>query len=127
VISYCTVNGVPVKQLIDPAKLQAIVTRTAGGGGEIVKLMGTSAYYAPASAAVSMAESYLLDQKRLLPAAAFLTGQYGLSDMYIGVPVVIGKGGVEKIIEVELSADEKAMLSKSAAAVRELLDASAKL
>ncbi len=127
VISYCTINGVPVSQLIDEKTLQGIVARTAGGGGEIVKLMGTSAYYAPASAAMAMAESFLLDQKRLLPCAAYLTGQYGLSDMYIGVPVILGKDGVEKIIEVKLSPAEKAMLDKSAGAVRELLDASAKL
>ena len=127
VTSYCTVNGVPIKQLISAERLQSIVTRTAGGGGEIVKLMGTSAYYAPASAAVAMAESFLLDQKRLLPAAAFCDGEYGIKDLYIGVPVVIGKGGIEKVIEVELTEDEKAMLTKSVAAVRELVDAGVKL
>jgi malate dehydrogenase len=127
VVGYCTVNGIPVRQLLDEKTLQAIVARTAGGGGEIVKLMGTSAYYAPASAAITMTESYLLDQKRLLPAAAYLNGEYGLVDLYIGVPVVIGKGGVEKVVEVQLTAEERAMLDKSAGAVRELLDASQRL
>ena len=127
VISYCTINGIPVTQLITPEKLAAIVDRTRGGGGEIVKLMGTSAYYAPASSAITMAESYLKDQKRLVPAAAHLNGEYGYKDLYIGVPVVIGAGGVEKILTITLTADEKAMLEKSAAAVRELIDASKKL
>ena len=125
--SYCTVNGIPIKQLISKEKLDAIVTRTAGGGGEIVKLMGTSAYYAPASAAVAMARAFLRDEKRLLPAAAYCEGEYGYKDLYIGVPVVIGKGGVERIVNIELTAEEKASLDKSAAAVRELVDASKKL
>jgi len=127
VVSYCTVDGIPVRQLIAGDKLQAIVDRTRNGGGEIVKLMGTSAFYAPASAAISMATSYLKDQKRLLPAAAYLQGEYGYKDLYMGVPVVIGAGGVERVVSIELSADEKAMLDKSAAAVRELIEASAKL
>src|SRR5262245_9434920 len=125
--SYCTVNGVPLKSLIAKDKLDAIVARTAGGGGEIVKLMGTSAYYAPASAAIAMAEAYLKDQKRLLPAAALCQGEYGYRDLYIGVPVVIGAGGVEKIVEIELTEGEKAALDRSAAAVRELIEAGAKL
>jgi malate dehydrogenase len=127
VISYCTVNGVPVRQLIAADKLQAIVDRTRNGGGEIVKLMGTSAYYAPASAAIQMAEAHLRDEKRLLPAAAYLEGEYGYRDLYMGVPVVIGAGGIEKVIAIELDAGEKAMLDKSAAAVRELIEASKKL
>jgi malate dehydrogenase len=126
-ISYCTVNGVPVRQLIAADKLQAIVDRTRNGGGEIVKLMGTSAYYAPASAAIQMAEAHLRDTKRLLPAAAFLEGEYGYRDLYMGVPVVIGAGGVERVVTIELDAAEKAMLDKSAAAVRELIEASKKL
>jgi len=125
--SYCTVDGVPVKQLMSKEKLDAIVARTAGGGGEIVKLMGTSAYYAPASAAIQMARAYLYDEKRLLPAAAYCDGDYGYKDMYIGVPVIIGGAGVEKIVKIELSAEEKANLDKSAGAVRELLEASKKL
>jgi malate dehydrogenase len=127
VLSYCTINGVPVKQLIAADKLSAIADRTRNGGGEIVKLMGTSAFYAPASAAILMAEAYLRDEKRLLPAAAFLDGEYGYKDLYMGVPVVIGGKGIEKIVNIELSADEKAMLDKSAAAVRELIEASKKL
>jgi malate dehydrogenase len=127
VTSYCTVNGVPIKQLIPQEKLDAIVNRTAGGGGEIVKLMGTSAYYAPASAAIAMAKAYLQDEKRLLPCAAFCEGEYGYKDLYIGVPVIVGAAGVEKIVEIELNAEEKANLDKSAAAVRELVEASKKL
>jgi len=127
VTSYCTIDGVPIAQLIAADKLQAIVERTRNGGGEIVKLMGTSAFYAPASAAVVMAEAYLKDQKRLLPAAAALNGEYGYNDLYMGVPVVIGAGGVERIVNITLTAEEKAMLDKSAAAVRELIEASKKL
>jgi malate dehydrogenase len=127
VTSNCTVDGVPVAQLISADKLQAIVERTRNGGGEIVKLMGTSAFYAPASAAVQMAESFLKDQKRLLPAAAYLDGEYGYKDLYMGVPVVIGAGGVERVVTIALTAEEKAMLDKSAAAVRELIEASKKL
>jgi malate dehydrogenase len=127
VLSYCTINGVPVTQLIAADKLQAIADRTRNGGGEIVKLMGTSAFYAPASAAIQMAEAYLRDEKRLLPAAAFLDGEYGYKDLYMGVPVVIGGKGVEKIVSIQLTAEEKAMLDKSAAAVRELIEASKKL
>jgi malate dehydrogenase len=127
VLQYCTINGVPVTRLVAADKLAAIVERTRQGGGEIVKLMGTSAYYAPAAAAISMAEAYLHDDKRLLPAAAYLDGEYGFSDLYMGVPVVIGGRGVERIVNVELTAEERAHLEKSATAVRELLDASKKL
>jgi len=127
VLQYCTVNGVPVTQLLAKDKLDAIVTRTAGGGGEIVKLMGTSAYYAPATAAIAMAQSFLYDQKRILPCAAYCEGEYGYKDLYIGVPVVIGAGGVERIVQIELDGDAKALLDKSAAAVRELVEASKKL
>ena len=127
VTSNCTVNGIPVAQLIAADKLAAIVDRTRNGGGEIVKLMGTSAFYAPASAAVSMAESYLKDLKRLVACAAYLEGEYGYQDLYMGVPVVIGAGGVERVVTIQLTADEKAMLEKSSAAVRELIEASKKL
>ena len=127
VTSYCTIDGIPVSQLISAEKLAAIVERTRGGGGEIVKLMGTSAYYAPASAAIVMAESFLKDQKRLVPAAAYLDGEYGYKDLYMGVPVVIGAGGIEKIVNIQLTPEEKAMLEKSANAVRELIEASKKL
>jgi malate dehydrogenase len=127
VTSYCTINGVPARQLIAADKLAAIVDRTRNGGGEIVKLMGTSAFYAPASAAIQMAQAYLKDEKRLLPCAAYLDGEYGYKDLYMGVPTVIGGRGIEKIVSIELSAEEKAMLDKSAGAVRELIEASKKL
>jgi malate dehydrogenase len=122
ILSACTVNGVAATSLIAREKLDAIVTRTRKGGGEIVQLMGTSAFYAPASSAVAMAEAYLLDQKRLLPAAAYLTGEYGYHDLYMGVPVVIGGHGVEKIVELSLTDDEKAMLKKSAGSVQGIVD-----
>jgi malate dehydrogenase len=122
ILSATTVNGVPISRLVAKEKLDAIIARTRTGGGEIVKLMGTSAYYAPASSAVAMAECYLRDEKRLVPAAAYLDGQYGYKDIYMGVPVVLGGKGVEKILELELSADEKAMLAKSAASVQGIVD-----
>jgi malate dehydrogenase len=122
VLGYTTLNGVPVQKLIAQDKLNAIIDRTRKGGGEIVGLMGTSAYYAPAASAISMAEAYLFDQKRTLPAAAYLDGEYGYRDLYLGVPVIIGAGGVEKIIELELSADEKKMLATSAASVQKVVD-----
>jgi malate dehydrogenase len=122
VLGYCTVNGVPIRQLIGKEALAKIVDRTRKGGGEIVGLMGTSAYYAPASSAIAMAEAYLLDQKRLLPCAAYLEGEYGYKDLYMGVPAIVGAGGVEKILEVELDAEEKAMLKKSADSVQKVVD-----
>ncbi|MCK6592765.1 MAG: malate dehydrogenase [Polyangiaceae bacterium] len=122
ILSACTVNGVRATELIAKDKLDAIVARTRKGGGEIVQLMGTSAYYAPASSAIAMAESYLLDQKRLLPCAAYLEGEYGYKDLYMGVPVLIGGRGVEKIVELNLTDDEKAMLKKSASSVQSIVD-----
>jgi malate dehydrogenase len=122
IASATTINGIPADRLIAKDKLDAIIARTRGGGGEIVTLMGTSAFYAPAAGAIAMAEAYLLDQKRLLAAATLLTGQYGYKDLYLGVPVVIGAGGVEKIVDIALSADEKAALEKSAASVRKVVD-----
>jgi malate dehydrogenase len=122
VISQCTVNGVPITQFVDQDKLDAIVKRTRTGGGEIVNLMGTSAYYAPASSAIAMAESYLRDLKRLLPAACLVNGEFGYKDLYVGVPAVIGGQGVEKIVEIPLTADKKAMLEKSVASVRSVVD-----
>jgi len=122
VLSATTINGIPVSHLIPAEVLSKLVERTRKGGGEIVNLMGTSAYYAPASAAVAMAESYLLDQKRILPAASYLDGEYGYKDLFMGVPVVIGAGGVEKIIELPLTEGEKAMLAKSAASVQGIVD-----
>lgn len=122
VLSACTVNGVRATELIGKEKLDALVARTRKGGGEIVQLMGTSAYYAPASSAIAMAEAYLLDQKRLLPGAAYLSGEYGYKDLYMGVPIVIGAGGVEKIVELSLTDEEKAMLKKSAESVQGIVD-----
>ncbi len=122
VLSNCTVSGVPITQFIDKATLDGIVARTRTGGGEIVKLMGTSAYYAPAASAISMAEAYLNDEKRILPAAALLKGEYGYEGFFMGVPTVIGAGGIEKILEIELNAEEKAMLDKSVASVKAVVD-----
>jgi malate dehydrogenase len=122
VLSACTVNGIAATNLIPRETLDRIVERTRKGGGEIVGLMGTSAYYAPASAAVAMAESYLLDQRRILPCAAYLEGEYGYRDLFMGVPCVIGAGGVEKIIELPLTEDEKGMLAKSAKSVQGIVD-----
>jgi malate dehydrogenase len=122
VLSATTINGVAASQLLPLDTIQGIVERTRKGGGEIVGLMGTSAFYAPASSAIAMAESYLLDQKRLLPCAAFLTGEYGCKDIYMGVPVVIGAKGVERIIEIALGPDEKTMLEKSAKSVQSIVD-----
>jgi malate dehydrogenase len=126
-LSYCTVNGIPVTQLLDSATLDAIVDRTRKGGGEIVGLMGTSAYFAPAAGAISMAESYLKSQRRLIACAAYLEGEYGYSDIYMGVPIVIGGSGLERVVEVELGADEKSALDASAEAVKELIEAGSKL
>jgi malate dehydrogenase len=122
ILSTTTVNGVPVSALIAKDKLDKIVDRTRKGGGEIVNLMGTSAYYAPASSAVSMAKAYLRDEKRLLAAAAYLEGEYGYKDLFIGVPCIIGGKGVEKIIEIPLSDDEKAALAKSVKSVQAVVD-----
>jgi len=119
VVRYCSVNGIPLTKVLDKAKLDAIVERTRKGGGEIVALLGTgSAFYAPAASAVAMAESYLRDQKRTLPCSAMLDGQYGIKGLFVGVPVVIGAGGVEKVIELDLNDDEKAMLAKSVESVK---------
>lgn len=122
ILSMCTINGAPATQFVAKEKLDAIIERTRKGGGEIVNLMGTSAYYAPASAAVSMAEAYLHDQKRLLPCAAYLDGEYGYKDLFIGVPVVIGGAGIEKIVQLPLTDAEKAMLEKSAKSVQSVVD-----
>lgn len=127
VLSYSTINGIPISQVLDKATIDAIVERTRNGGGEIVKLMGTSAYYAPATSAVAMARAYLGDEKRLLPCAAYLDGEYGYKDLYMGVPVVIGRGGVEKVIEVALNEEEKAMLDKSAKAVMDIIEVAKKM
>lgn len=119
---YTTVAGIPVTELIDKDKLNAIVERTAGGGGELVKLMGTSAWYAPGAAAAQMVEAILKDEKRVFPCCALLSGQYGLKDIYLGVPVKLGKDGIEEIIEVKLNKTEMKALHKSAAAVSSVID-----
>jgi malate dehydrogenase len=125
-VRYSTVAGIPLPDLVRMGwttreRLDAIVQRTRDGGGEIVKLLKTgSAFYAPAAAAIQMAESYLRDQKRVLPCAAYLDGAYGVAGYYVGVPVVIGADGVERVIEIELDAEERAAFEKSAQAVREL-------
>jgi malate dehydrogenase len=119
-ISYTSVSGIPVTQMMDRAKLDAIVDRTRNGGAEIVKHLKTgSAYYAPSAGAVQMAEAIVNDQRRILPCAAWLQGEYGMKDLFLGVPCKLGKGGLQKIVEVELTKDERAALEKSAEAVRE--------
>lgn len=119
-ISYTSVSGIPITQLIDKAKLDAIVDRTRSGGAEIVKHLKTgSAYYAPSAGAVQMAEAIVRDERRILPCAAWLQGEYGMKDLFLGVPCKLGKRGLEQVIEVQLTPDEKAALQKSADAVRE--------
>jgi malate dehydrogenase len=123
-ISYTTVSGIPVTQLLDQATLDGIVDRTRKGGAEIVAFLKTgSAYYAPSAAAVQMAEAIVRDKKRVLPCAAWLEGEYGLSGIYCGVPCKLGRGGLEQILEVELTAAEKTALTKSASAVQETMAA----
>lgn len=123
-ISYTTVSGIPVTQLIDRATLDEIVKRTRGGGAEIVGHLKTgSAYYAPSAAAVQMVEAIVLDKKRLLPCAAWLDGEYGIKGVFCGVPCLLGRGGLERIVEIELTADEQAGLEKSAEAVRSTMAA----
>lgn len=118
---YTTVGGIPVTELIDEEKLNAIVERTKKGGGELVNLMGTSAWYAPGAAAAQMVEAIVRDQKRIFPCCAWLSGEYGLENIYLGVPVKLGKNGIEEIIELKLNDDEKALLNQSAEAVREVM------
>ncbi|GJL95194.1 MAG: malate dehydrogenase [Hyphococcus sp.] len=130
---YSTVAGIPLPDLIDMGwttqeRIDAIVDRTRKGGGEIVALLKTgSAYYAPAASAIQMAESYLKDKKIVVPCAAYLTGQYGLKDMYLGVPIVLGDEGAERVVEVKFNDDEKAMFDNSVEAVKELMEACIKL
>jgi malate dehydrogenase len=121
---YSTVAGVPITELLTKERIDALVERTANGGAEIVSLLKSgSAYYAPASAAVEMAESILKDKKKILPCAAYLEGEYGIQGLFIGVPVKLGRDGIEEVIQITLMADEQAALNKSAAAVRELVTA----
>jgi malate dehydrogenase len=129
IVEYSTVAGIPIPDLVKMGwttqeRVDEIVKRTRGGGGEIVALLKTgSAFYAPATAAIAMAESFLKDKKRVLPCAAHLTGQYGVNDLYVGVPCVLGAGGVEKIVEIELDATARANFDVSVDAVKELLEA----
>lgn len=119
---YTTVAGIPVTELIDRDKLNAILERTKVGGGELVKLMGTSAWYAPGSAAAQMVEAIVKNQRRVFPVCVKLEGEYGITDCYLGVPVVLGKNGIEKIIELDLNAEERALLETSRKHVREVMD-----
>jgi len=118
----CTVAGIPITKLLTPEAIDRIVKRTRFAGGEIVELLKTgSAFYSPAAAAIAMAESYLKDKKRVLACAALLQGEYGVDGLYVGVPVVIGKGGVERVMEIDLSADERKLFNESVQHVRDLV------
>ena len=120
---YTTVGGIPVTELIDSDKLDAIVERTKKGGGELVKLMGTSAWYAPGSAAAQMVEAIVRDQRRVFPVCIKLEGEYGINDTYLGVPVILGKNGVERVIELQLNDDEMQLMKTSREHVREVMEA----
>ena len=133
VVEYSTVAGIPIPDLVkmgwtSQEKIDAIVKRTRGGGGEIVALLKTgSAYYAPATSAIAMAESFLKDKKRVLPCAAYLNGEYGVKGLYVGVPVIIGSGGTERVVEIDLNSAERSMLMKSIESVKGLVDACIKI
>jgi malate dehydrogenase len=119
---YSTVAGIPITELISKERIEAIVDRTRKGGGEIVSLLKTSAWYAPGADAVEMVEAILKDKRKILPCAAFLQGEYGIRNLYVGVPVKLGRNGMEQVIEIKLTGEERAALDKSAAAVKELFD-----
>ena len=120
---YSTVAGIPITELLPKERVDAIVARTASGGAEIVSLLKTgSAYYAPSASAVEMVECIIKDKKRILPCAVYLEGEYGINGLFVGVPVKLGAGGVEEIIQINLTTEERAALQKSAAAVQELVD-----
>ena len=121
VVSATTVGGVPLRKLVGEDEIQKMVERTAKGGGELVNLMGTSAWYAPGAAAAQMVDSIMLDERRVLPCTAYLEGEYGIDGLYMGVPVKLGSGGIEEIVELELTDDEQTMLTQSADAVREVV------
>ena len=121
VVSATTVGGIPLRDLVSDADIDAMVERTAKGGGEIVQLLGTSAWYAPGAAAAQMVDSIMLDEKRVLPCTAYLDGEYGIDGLYMGVPVKLGAGGIEQILELQLSEEEQALLNESADAVREVV------
>jgi malate dehydrogenase len=121
VISATTVGGVPLRKLVSEERIRAMVERTAKGGGEVVNLLGTSAWYAPGAAAAQMVDSIVLDEKRVLPCTAYLEGEYGIDGLYMGVPARLGSSGIEAVVELDLSADERAALEKSSAAVRDVV------
>jgi malate dehydrogenase len=121
VVSAATVGGVPLRKLLPDDRIAELVARTAGGGGELVKLLGTSAWYAPGAAAAQIVDAVMLDEKRMLPCTAYLEGEYGIDDLYMGVPVKLGARGIEEIVELELSEDEQRLLHESAAAVRDVV------
>lgn len=121
VVSATTVGGIPLTELLSRSRIRKLVQRTTSGGGEIVSLLGTSAWYAPGAAAAQMVDAICLDERRVLPCTAYLEGEYGIQGLYIGVPVKLGAGGVEEVVALELTAEEKKMLRASAAAVRELV------
>ena len=121
VVSATTVGGIPLRKLVSDDGIGDLVERTAGGGGELVKLIGTSAWYAPGAAAAQMVDAIMLDEKRVLPCTALLEGEYGIDGLYMGVPVKVGTAGIEEIVEIDLSADERAALEASAEAVREVV------
>jgi malate dehydrogenase len=121
VVSATSVGGIPLAELVSPDAIDAMVERTRNGGGEVVELLGTSAWYAPGAAVAQMVDAVMLDQKRVLPCTALLEGEYGIDDLYMGVPVKLGAEGVEEIVELELTDDERAALEESAAAVRDVV------
>jgi malate dehydrogenase len=121
VVSATTVGGIPLRRLAEEDSIQEMVERTAKGGGELVKLLGTSAWYAPGAAAAQMVDAIMLDEKRVLPCTAYLEGEYGIDGLYMGVPVKLGRDGIEEVVELELSEDEQTMLNESADAVREVV------
>ena len=121
VVSATTVGGIPLRALVSDERIEAMVERTRKGGGEIVKLLGTSAWYAPGAATAQMVDAVMLDQKRVLPCTAYLEGEYGIDDLYMGVPVKLGAGGIEEIVELELGEDEQAALGASADTVRDVV------
>lgn len=120
---YSTVAGIPITELLSAERIAAIAERTANGGGEIVQLLGTSAYYAPAASVVEMVDAILLDKNRVIPCSVYLRGQYGIDGLYVGVPIKLGAGGLKEVIEISLTEDERAALQRSASAVRELVSA----
>jgi malate dehydrogenase len=121
VVSATSVGGIPLRRLVPDDRIAELIARTAGGGGELVKLLGTSAWYAPGAAAAQMVDSIMLDEKRVLPCTAYLEGEYGIQDLYMGVPVKLGAGGIEEIVELDLTEDERRLLRESAEAVRDVV------